>query len=79
VPANGPAAGGRGDRPGREREEGQFLAPDDMRHAVAKIESTGNRQIILTERGASYGYHNLVVDMRAFRSCGGSVTRSCST
>jgi 2-dehydro-3-deoxyphosphooctonate aldolase (KDO 8-P synthase) len=47
-------------------KKGQFLAPDDMRHAVAKIESTGNHQIILTERGASYGYHNLVVDMRAF-------------
>jgi 2-dehydro-3-deoxyphosphooctonate aldolase (KDO 8-P synthase) len=47
-------------------KKGQFLAPDDMRHAVAKIASTGNEQIILTERGATFGYHNLVVDMRAF-------------
>lgn len=47
-------------------KKGQFLAPDDMRHAVAKAVSTGNERIILTERGASFGYHNLVVDMRAF-------------
>jgi 2-dehydro-3-deoxyphosphooctonate aldolase (KDO 8-P synthase) len=37
-----------------------------MRHAIAKITSTGNERVILTERGASFGYHNLVVDMRAF-------------
>jgi 2-dehydro-3-deoxyphosphooctonate aldolase (KDO 8-P synthase) len=47
-------------------KKGQFLAPQDMRHAIAKITSTGNQRVILTERGASYGYHNLVVDMRAF-------------
>jgi len=47
-------------------KKGQFLAPEDMRHAAAKVASTGNRRIILTERGASFGYHNLVVDMRAF-------------
>jgi 2-dehydro-3-deoxyphosphooctonate aldolase (KDO 8-P synthase) len=47
-------------------KKGQFLAPQDMRHAVGKIASTGNRRIILTERGATFGYHNLVVDMRAF-------------
>ena len=47
-------------------KKGQFLAPQDMRHAIAKITSAGNERIILTERGASYGYHNLVVDMRAF-------------
>jgi 2-dehydro-3-deoxyphosphooctonate aldolase (KDO 8-P synthase) len=47
-------------------KKGQFLAPQDMRHAVAKIASAGNERIILTERGASFGYHNLVVDMRAF-------------
>jgi 2-dehydro-3-deoxyphosphooctonate aldolase (KDO 8-P synthase) len=47
-------------------KQGQFLAPQDMRHAIAKITSTGNERIILTERGASFGYHNLVVDMRAF-------------
>jgi len=47
-------------------KKGQFLAPQDMRHAVAKITSAGNQRIILTERGTSYGYHNLIVDMRAF-------------
>jgi 2-dehydro-3-deoxyphosphooctonate aldolase (KDO 8-P synthase) len=46
-------------------KKGQFLAPWDMRNAVTKIESTGNRQILLTERGASFGYNNLVVDMRS--------------
>jgi 2-dehydro-3-deoxyphosphooctonate aldolase (KDO 8-P synthase) len=47
-------------------KKGQFLAPQDMRHAIAKVTSTGNQRVILTERGASFGYHNLVVDMRAF-------------
>ena len=45
-------------------KKGQFLAPWDMAHAVAKIESTGNRDILLTERGVSFGYNNLVVDFR---------------
>jgi 2-dehydro-3-deoxyphosphooctonate aldolase (KDO 8-P synthase) len=47
-------------------KKGQFLAPDDMRHAVAKVTAEGNTQVIVTERGTSFGYHNLVVDMRAF-------------
>ena len=42
----------------------QFVAPEDMVHVVAKIRSTGNESIVLTERGTSFGYHNLVVDMR---------------
>jgi 2-dehydro-3-deoxyphosphooctonate aldolase (KDO 8-P synthase) len=46
-------------------KKGQFMAPDDMRQVVGKIESVGNTQITLTERGASFGYHNLVVDMRS--------------
>lgn len=46
-------------------KKGQFLAPEDMRHAVGKIESTGNRKILLTERGVSFGYHNLVSDFRS--------------
>ena len=46
-------------------KKGQFLAPWDVRHVVAKIESTGNRNILLTERGASFGYNNLVVDFRS--------------
>jgi 2-dehydro-3-deoxyphosphooctonate aldolase (KDO 8-P synthase) len=47
-------------------KKGQFLAPDDIRHAIAKVTGTGNRQVLVTERGVSFGYHNLVVDMRAF-------------
>ena len=45
-------------------KKGQFLAPGDMANVVAKLESTGNRGILLTERGSSFGYQNLVVDMR---------------
>jgi len=44
----------------------QFVSPWDMKNAVEKVESTGNKQIILTERGASFGYRNLVVDFRSF-------------
>ena len=47
-------------------KKGQFLAPDDMRHAIAKITAHGNERVIVTERGVSFGYHNLIVDMRAF-------------
>jgi 2-dehydro-3-deoxyphosphooctonate aldolase (KDO 8-P synthase) len=47
-------------------KKGQFLAPDDVRHAVAKVVDAGNSRVIVTERGSSFGYHNLVVDMRAF-------------
>ena len=47
-------------------KKGQFLSPADMRHVIAKITSTGNEQVVVTERGTSFGYHNLVVDMRAF-------------
>jgi 2-dehydro-3-deoxyphosphooctonate aldolase (KDO 8-P synthase) len=47
-------------------KKGQFLAPLDMRHAIAKVTAEGNPNVILTERGYSFGYHNLVVDMRAF-------------
>jgi 2-dehydro-3-deoxyphosphooctonate aldolase (KDO 8-P synthase) len=47
-------------------KKGQFLAPDDIRHAVAKVVDAGNPRVFVTERGVSFGYHNLVVDMRAF-------------
>lgn len=47
-------------------KKGQFLAPDDMKHAIAKVVDSGNTQVFVTERGVSFGYHNLVVDMRAF-------------
>jgi 2-dehydro-3-deoxyphosphooctonate aldolase (KDO 8-P synthase) len=47
-------------------KKGQFLAPLDMRHAIDKVTSAGNRRVFVTERGFSFGYNNLVVDMRAF-------------
>ena len=47
-------------------KKGQFLAPWDMRHAYDKIVAGGNRKVLLTERGSSFGYNNLVVDMRSF-------------
>jgi 2-dehydro-3-deoxyphosphooctonate aldolase (KDO 8-P synthase) len=46
-------------------KKGQFLAPDDMKQVAEKLESAGARGILLTERGATFGYHNLVVDMRS--------------
>ncbi len=46
-------------------KKGQFVAPQDMRLAIDKVASTGNTRILTTERGASFGYHNLVVDMRS--------------
>jgi len=45
-------------------KKGQFLAPEDMANVVEKVAATGNDRIVLTERGSSFGYHNLVVDMR---------------
>lgn len=45
-------------------KKGQFLAPGDMSHAAEKVRETGNTRILLTERGTTFGYHNLVVDMR---------------
>jgi 2-dehydro-3-deoxyphosphooctonate aldolase (KDO 8-P synthase) len=47
-------------------KKGQFLAPGDIRHAIAKVTESGNPKVIVTERGFSFGYNNLVVDMRAF-------------
>ncbi len=47
-------------------KKGQFLAPQDMRYAVEKVVSAGNPRVLVTERGVGFGYHNLVVDMRAF-------------
>ncbi|HET9765649.1 MAG TPA: 3-deoxy-8-phosphooctulonate synthase [Thermoanaerobaculia bacterium] len=47
-------------------KKGQFLAPEDARHAVEKAAAVGNHRIFVTERGVSFGYHNLVVDMRSF-------------
>lgn len=46
-------------------KKGQFVAPWDMRHAVEKVHESGNQRVFLTERGASFGYNNLVVDMRS--------------
>jgi 2-dehydro-3-deoxyphosphooctonate aldolase (KDO 8-P synthase) len=46
-------------------KKAQFMAPWDIRNVIAKVESTGNRRILLTERGVSFGYNNLVADMRS--------------
>jgi len=46
-------------------KKGQFVSPWDMRHAVEKVRASGNDNIVLTERGSSFGYNNLVVDMRS--------------
>jgi 2-dehydro-3-deoxyphosphooctonate aldolase (KDO 8-P synthase) len=47
-------------------KKGQFLAPLDVRHAIGKVTEAGNTRVLVTERGFSFGYNNLVVDMRAF-------------
>jgi 2-dehydro-3-deoxyphosphooctonate aldolase (KDO 8-P synthase) len=47
-------------------KKGQFLAPKDMKHAIAKVTDSGNNKVIVTERGVSFGYNNLVVDPRSF-------------
>ena len=56
-------------RPGRavNIKKGQFVSPYDIRHAADKVASTGNNNILLTERGSSFGYNNLVVDMRGLQ------------
>lgn len=46
-------------------KKGQFLAPNDMKHVISKIREAGNENILVTERGASFGYNNLVTDMRS--------------
>jgi 2-dehydro-3-deoxyphosphooctonate aldolase (KDO 8-P synthase) len=48
-------------------KKGQFLAPLDVRHAIDKVRASGNDRVFVTERGFSFGYNNLVVDMRAFQ------------
>ena len=48
-------------------KKGQFVAPHDIRHAAEKVASTGNDKVLLTERGSSFGYNNLVVDMRGLK------------
>ena len=47
-------------------KKGQFLAPKDVRHVIAKVTGAGNQRLLVTERGVSFGYNNLVVDVRAF-------------
>ena len=47
-------------------KKGQFLAPSDMRHVIDKVRTTGNPNVLVTERGVSFGYHNLIVDVRSF-------------
>jgi len=52
-------------------KKGQFLAPWDMRHVIEKAATAGNRQVLVTERGASFGYNNLVSDMRSLQVLAG--------
>lgn len=47
-------------------KKGQFMAPEDMKNVIEKMEEAGNQNLAVTERGISFGYHNLVVDMRSF-------------
>jgi 2-dehydro-3-deoxyphosphooctonate aldolase (KDO 8-P synthase) len=49
-------------------KKGQFVSPSDMKHVVDKIRSTGNERVVLTERGTTFGYNNLVVDMRGLKT-----------
>lgn len=49
-------------------KKGQFMAPEDMAGAIGKVRDTGNNRVMLTERGTSFGYHNLVVDMRGLQT-----------
>jgi 2-dehydro-3-deoxyphosphooctonate aldolase (KDO 8-P synthase) len=48
-------------------KKGQFMAPEEMKHAASKVADTGNPNVLLTERGTTFGYHNLVVDMRSLK------------
>jgi len=57
-------AAGKTDR-GVNIKKGQFVSPQEVRHAIEKVRSTGNEKIVVTERGSSFGYNNLVVDMRS--------------
>ena len=59
-------------------KKGQFLAPWDMKNVVDKVREAGNNQVLLTERGVSFGYNTLVVDMRSLPIMRGSTIR-CST
>jgi 2-dehydro-3-deoxyphosphooctonate aldolase (KDO 8-P synthase) len=58
------AAAGKSGRPVNIKK-GQFMSPWDMQHAVEKVRATGDTRVLITERGASFGYNNLVVDMRS--------------
>ena len=57
-------------------KKGQFMAPEDMAQVIRKIESTGNKRIVLCERGSSFGYRNLVADMRSLLIIGCSAMMS---
>jgi len=62
-------------------KKGQFMAPEDMKEAAAKVEAEGNSQVLLTERGTTFGYHDLVVDFRSLvimRGLGYPVVFDCT-
>ena len=76
LPADGPHRCRRRDEEGREHEVRPVLAPDDCSQIVAKCRAAGNTNVLLTERGTTFGYHNLVVDFRGLpmmRSLGAPV------
>jgi len=62
LPADEPPPEGGVRRKGGQYQEGQFVSPESMAGAVKKIHSTGNRQVLLTERGTSFGYNKLISD-----------------
>ena len=67
LPPDRPDPGGGGDRKALNVKKGQFLAPDDCAQILAKCVKAGNRNVMLCERGTTFGYHNLVVDSAACR------------
>ena len=66
VPPDGSGCRDGPHRPSYQHQKAQFLAPQEMRHILKKCEEAGNDQLILCERGSSFGYNNLVVDMLGF-------------
>ena len=64
--ADRPYFSGGKNRKAREYQKGQFLAPWDIKNIIEKFTAEGNHNLFITERGASFGYNNLVVDFRAF-------------
>ncbi len=65
LPADRSGGGGSQNRQSRQHKEGQFVAPLDILHSVRKVTESGNPNVLVTERGTTFGYNNLVVDFRS--------------